>query len=258
MVICKTEALVLKWQELGETSKIVTLYSKSFGKIKVVAKGARKTKSRFGASLEPITHNHIVFYKKETTDLFPLSQSDIIQPFPKLKLDLEQFGHASAVCELTDRLMVAPEPNLQWFRAILTCLEKIEQRPPEDVEKILWHFQLKACDILGYRPQLSSCVSCSKKLEGINCSLSFSRGGALCESCAGKDPEALTAHLGTIKFLGTLQASSLDKALILRYDSIIQAEASFFLKRFFEYHTENQRGLKSLEFLEKMKTTVGG
>ncbi len=81
MSLQKTQAVVLKTQRLGETSKILTLYSQKFGKIKVVAKGARGLKSRFYGTLEPLNHISIVYYFKETRELQLLSQADICVKF---------------------------------------------------------------------------------------------------------------------------------------------------------------------------------
>ena len=90
MPLCKTEVIVLKSINYGETSKILTLYSRTSGKISVIAKGARNIKSRFGGTLEPINYLAIVFYEKESRNIQYLSQVDIIEYFPQIKKDLEK------------------------------------------------------------------------------------------------------------------------------------------------------------------------
>ena len=95
MSLQKSEAIILKTQRLGETSKILTLYSRKFGKMKVVAKGSRGLKSRFFGTLEPLNHIAIVYYFKETRELQLLSQADIIHAFVNLKDNLEKYSLAA-------------------------------------------------------------------------------------------------------------------------------------------------------------------
>ena len=81
MPMCRTEGVVLRAHDYSETSKIISIYSRAFGKVRVIAKGVRKPKSRFGASMEPITEVNFIFYKRENRDLYTIGQCDILQPF---------------------------------------------------------------------------------------------------------------------------------------------------------------------------------
>ena len=264
MAICKTEAVVLRSIKWSETSKIVTLYTLGFGKVRVVAKGARRPKSKFGASLEPITHSAVVFYRKEGRDLHTLSQSDLIASFPKLKSDLSSLTYASAVCELTDRLIAGEEPNRPLFRALLETLGGIEEgedvhKPGDHVreaEKLLWRFQLRVAAFLGYRPEFGSCVRCGALLEGAKVAFSFALGGTLCHRCAGEGVQIRPIHMGTARFLFRLQRGRTDRVRPLKVLPRLAEEIRPLLRRFLEYHTEDHRGLRSLDFLEKVKGVV--
>jgi len=256
MAICKTEAVVLRTYKWSETSKIVTLYTHGFGKVKVVAKGARRPKSKFGASLEPVTHSTVVFYRKEGRDLHTFSQSDLIASFPKLKSDLSALSYASAVCELTDRLIAGEEPNRPLFRALVETLRGIEESEVGDAEKFLWRFQLRLAAFLGYRPEFGSCVRCGASLEGAKIAFSVALGGTLCERCAGEGVQARPIYMGTARFLFHLQREQMNRVRSLKSLPRLAEEIRPLLRRFLEYHTENHRGLRSLDFLEKVKGVV--
>lgn len=256
MAICKSEAVVLRATKWSETSKIVTLYTLGFGKVKVVAKGARRPKSKFGASLEPITHSVVVFYRKEGRDLHTLSQSDLIASFPKLKSDLSSLTYASAVCELTDRLIAGEEPNAPLFRALVETLRGIEESEAEDAEKFLWRFQLQLASFLGYRPEFGSCVRCGAPLEGAKVAFSFALGGTLCDRCAGQGVQTCPIHMGTARFLVRLRRGRMNRVRPLKSSPRLAEEIRPLLRRFLEYHTEDHRGLRSLDFLEKMRGVV--
>src|SRR5207237_4553588 len=106
-----SEAIVLKTHALGDTSRIVVVYARDHGLIKLVAKGARKTPSRFGYALEPLTHARFHFYYKPDRDLHLLSQADLIAATGSRLTDLERLAHAGAAIELIDRLVWGEEPH---------------------------------------------------------------------------------------------------------------------------------------------------
>lgn len=244
--------MVLRGIKLGESSKIVTLYTQSYGKIKVVAKGVRRPKSKFGASLEPITHSLVVFYHKEGRDLHTLSDGDILTPFTRLKGEFACLTYASAVCELTDRLIVGEEPNRPLFRMLLDALNGIEGAPPEDAEKFLWRYELGLCEFLGYRPEFNLCVHCGNPPRGGSVLFSFSRGGVVCEHCADQTPQAAPVFPGAVRLLFYLQRAPLDRIAHVKTGPEMAEQIRTLLSRFLAYHTEDYRGLKSLDFLRKV------
>jgi DNA repair protein RecO (recombination protein O) len=252
MAICRTEAIVLRGFKLGESSKIITLYTQNYGKIKGVAKGVRRPKSRFGASLEPITHSLIVFYHKEGRDLHTLSDGDILTPFIRLKGDFACLTYASAICELTDRLMVGEEPNRPLFGILLDALHGIEEASPEDAEKFLWRYELGLFELLGYQPGFNTCVHCGRSPRERALLFSHSLGGVLCEKCRGQDPRARPIFPGTARFLFHLQRASMDRIAHLKTTPEMAEQIRTLLSRFLAYHTENYRELNSLDFLRKV------
>ena len=182
--IVKTRAVVVRTRRMGETSKLVTLYSEEFGKLKVVAKGARRPKSKFGAALEVMTEVQAVCYLREDRDLQTLSECDVAQSFPALLRDFRRLSFASAACESIDRIAIEQEPNQRLYRCLTGVLAALEEVDPEQIESLFWYFQLRLAEALGYRPELGGCVSCSTPLAGCEAPyFSAGLGGALCGDC---------------------------------------------------------------------------
>src|SRR5438093_12223074 len=105
MAIVTTEGVVLKVHALGDTSRIVTAYTRDFGLIKLVAKGARKSPSRFGFALEPLSRSRFVFYLKPDRELHLLSQADTLDPTGSRLAELARLAHGQAALELIERLV---------------------------------------------------------------------------------------------------------------------------------------------------------
>ena len=108
MALRKTEAIVLRSRHLGETSKILILFTERFGKLAVVAKGARRPKSRFGASLDLFARSSVVLYLKENRDLGLVTESTLVEGFYGLREDARRLGQASAVVEWSTAWFCGP------------------------------------------------------------------------------------------------------------------------------------------------------
>ena len=250
MSITKTEAIVLKSLKFGDTSKIVTLYTKDYGKIKVIAKGIRKHKSRLAGTLETIFHIQIVFYKKLTTEIYLLSQAEIIKPFQKIPKDLNRYAFASGILELLDKLITGEEPNPELFELTKNTLSFMEGCPPKSLEKSFLLFVLRLTDILGYKPKFDRCISCNKITPDKFILFSPEKGGVVCQRCARPDQAYLRLSKDSIKSALKLQTIGLDKIDSYNIPRDQLREISNVVLNLLEYHTGRGRELKSLEFLK--------
>ena len=141
-MIVKTEALVLRSRKYRETSSILILYTRDFGKLSVVAKGARGVRSRFGSSLQPLSHVLAVLYKHDRRDLHLLSQCDVIGRFAHLADDLDNFGASMSVAELLEHVAHDEQRNDELFDLTLDVLRAIDNTP-SDVDPVkLEHFMM--------------------------------------------------------------------------------------------------------------------
>ncbi|MCH7760525.1 DNA repair protein RecO, partial [candidate division TA06 bacterium] len=240
--IVKTEGIVLKRMDFRETSRIVFLYTKKFGKIKVLAKGIRRPKSMFGSSLETLTRSAIVFYKREQKDLYTISESDILDSFEKLRRDLIGYGYASILLDFLDKANPGEGSNPMLYRLTLGTLKAMEscvrmrsvegkvrnsdpelvsgRNPNPDFQMLLWGYLWRGISFLGFKPELVRCVVCKKEardpssviatpppagkaISGLGWSSSL--GGILCRDCWGKDEEARKISQETLDFLRLLK-----------------------------------------------------
>ncbi|MCS7154778.1 MAG: DNA repair protein RecO [Bacteroidota bacterium] len=159
-MIRKTDALVLRALDYGETSRIVTLYSRRFGKLTLMAKGARRPGSRLAACLEPLAYIEAVFYYRAGRELQYLSDCAFIRPMPRWGEDVERAALGSFLLEWLDRLTPEGEPNPMLFNWALRALASIyEGRGQKRTWALL--FLLRALPLIGYTLRIEAEAGCS-------------------------------------------------------------------------------------------------
>lgn len=163
--IIRTDAVVLRAMDFGETSKIVTLFTHEFGKMGVMARGARKSKRRFGSVLEPLSHIQAIIYVKPSRELQSLTEASHVRTYPTIRESLQRIEIGLRVIELTNSLMQAQQKNFQIFAllvSVLTALDGSEER----FENLLPFYQLRFASILGFAPAFEKVVFDGMKEEG--------------------------------------------------------------------------------------------
>ena len=150
-MILRTDAVVLRSMEYGETSRIVTLFTRTKGKIAVLAKGARHPKSRFGATLQPMSYIQVVFYYKPGRGLQTLSESTHLEVFHRVGRELERIGAGLRLVELVYALMQEEEQNPLVFDLLLQVLHWLDAADA-NVQNLLPYFQLRLATVLGFAP----------------------------------------------------------------------------------------------------------
>ena len=150
-MIVRTDAVVLRSFEYGETSQIVTLYTRQFGKLAVLARGARTPKSRFGSSIQPMSYAQVVLYYKPTRDLQTLTESSHIVPFHGIGRDLEKISVGLRLVELVHVLMHDEEQNPLAFNLLVRVLQRLDEADAR-AANLLPYFQLKMAGRLGFTP----------------------------------------------------------------------------------------------------------
>ena len=257
MAIVQTEALVLRSHRLGETSLIVTLYTRDFGLLRCVAKGARGGKSRFGASLEPGVRVAAVIYRKLSRDLQLLSKADILSYWPSLWEDPDRFARAGAVLEFLERAAYGESGDAELIDLAVLALTSMSAAPPESLEPMLRGFEIQACRRLGYAPELSACLECRKPLF-VGGLFHPSRGGLLCGAPCGDDGGSFRLSERARKTLVALSEHSLDSLATWAMDRYPGAEVSRAVERFLTAHLERFEGLRSQRVGEAIARYAGG
>ena len=160
MAIHKTPAIVIGRRELGESDRLVDFYTLEFGKLRGVAKAARRVRSRFGSALELFTLGELVFFDTGRSELVRVDHFDIVTPFVGLREHLERLGQGAWAIECVARLSADRDPHPALFRLLVRDLRALEGsgRPAW----ISVCFALRAVDLLGHRPRIDRCLVCGR------------------------------------------------------------------------------------------------
>jgi DNA repair protein RecO (recombination protein O) len=250
MAIVQTEALVVRSYRLGETSLIVSLFTREHGLLRCVAKGARGPKSRFGASLEPGVRVSAVVYRKLTRDLQLLSKTDILDVLPGLWEDPDRFAAAIQVLEFLERAAYGESGEPELLDLAWETLRALSLAPVACMELIVRGFEIQACERLGYAPELSACLACRSPLVqgGLFHPV---RGGLLCESCGGVEGAFRLSERArrTMVALSDSPIAALTGWAAERYPGVEVAKA---VERFLMAHLERFEGLRASRVAEAM------
>ena len=231
--------VVLRTYKLGESDRIVVFMTADNGKVRAVAKGVRKTKSKFGARLEPMSHVRLLLYRGRDLDI--VSQAESVEPLAPLLASLDRASQAMAALEAVDQLGLEREPNPRLYQMAVGVLRTIAERPaPLNVPAFYW--KLLAAE--GLEPYLDGCVRCGDDGPEVTLvAFDLNEGGALCRNCrtgTSLSPAALGIMRGI--FGGQLRA-----ALALP-ESPATHEVATLATRALEHHIE--RRLKAVAMFE--------
>lgn len=213
MPLSKTQAVVIGRMALGESDRLVTFYTREFGKVRGVAKGARRPRSRYGSSLELFTQGQLLFFETERSDLARVDSFDILHPFQPVREDLDRLTNGSWVVECLGRLTADRDPNSALYGLLLRALSALEAgaRP----QRAAFCFALRAVDLLGHRLRLDRCLQCGKvPTVGMTSAwLDFTAGGLVCEPCAGYGSDGMDLSARAVRELRRLRTRSWEEAL---------------------------------------------
>ncbi len=238
MALLSTRAIVLSGIRLGEADRLITFFTSHKGILKGVAKGARRMKSRFGASLEPFTHCTLIVFEKPGDQLARINQCDIIHSFQSLREDWNDIERASRMVDLVAQMTPDGEANAQIFKLLLQGLEHLEEKKNPPLSIMLFINQLIMNS--GYQPHWDNCQSCHTVFKsGVRETLYFSAsaGGALCSKCRNAAGALIPMSQGTRAFLSASQKMDYERAHRLRPSLDIQKECEAIFKSTLSYIT---------------------
>ncbi|MDQ4149280.1 MAG: DNA repair protein RecO [Actinomycetota bacterium] len=209
-MLYKDEAVVLRTMRLGEADRIVTLIGRSNGKIRAVAKGVRRTKSRFGGRLEPFTHVSVVMWRGKS-DLDTVTQVEVLEPFRPVREDLDRFALGEVMLEACDRVVQEREPSsrggpagaraeLEGADILDLLVQSLRDLCSDDSPIVLASFLLRLSAIAGFAPSMDRCAECGAPPSWF----SPGQGGAVCYACRSPDSEEVGSDI--LHFMGDLAA----------------------------------------------------
>lgn len=232
----KDEGVVLKTIKLGEADRIVTLFTREHGKVRAVAKGIRKTKSRFGGRLEPFTRVQLMIYRGRSLDT--ITSADIITSFDRVRTEYPRLVAAAALAELVDKMTPERERAFSTYALLVAGLQALADGKGATVVPA---FLVKLLSVSGYHPQLQACAGCGRR-DGLG-AFSPAMGGAVCRDCWTEDRDSFRMDLSRLQLMGRfLSAEFGEPAGPDEVKEVTQA-----LRLYTEYHLE--RPLRSLHLL---------
>lgn len=245
VALYRLPAIVLRTHPFADTHLIVTLMSPTKGKIRAIAKGARRLQSSLGQIVSPMVYS--VFQLAEGKNLDVVSQGVIKTTFPKIREDLDRLTHALYTLELIDRLIEEPEANPSLFFLLHKTLEGLDEG--ESPSRLLRGFESHLFRFLGFPPELEACTVCGNREALVK--FSYRLGGVLCKNCQDKDKAALSLTTEILEGLRICEHSLPGQTPAIT-ESIAPTIASIH-HRFLQDHTgKTLRGFHLLDDVAKM------
>lgn len=262
----RTDAVVLNTYDFGESDRIIVLFSASYGKLRGVAKGARRSKKRFVGKLDPTSHINMGFFAGGRSELVRVEDAALIDGFNGLRSDIALFGRACTMIELVDEMTREAQVLGGVHRLLVDFLRMLEgaagEQPAGGPDAVVRYFEIKLLSALGYMPRLGGCMVCGRSGAGMidaggagRVFFSSGRGGMVCAACA--PPAASGAgrlvalSRGAASFLAMAERLDGEKLSRLRPGPGVMAECGALLDDFIKYQLGHE--LKTQIFMEKLR-----
>jgi len=198
----RTLGIILKKEDQGEADQIFTIFTKNFGKLKILGKAIRKIKSKLRAGIQPFYLSEIEFIQGKTHKT--LTDTILIEKFQNIRKDLDKLEIASKIAEVLDSLVKGEEADEEIWKLVLETFKELDKHSSSSLPYFLiYHYFLwNFLSILGYMPELKNCPLCQKKLIPTNIYFSPEQGGVVCGDCLKKKGEKINPEI--IKILRIL------------------------------------------------------
>jgi DNA repair protein RecO (recombination protein O) len=237
----RDEGVVLRVQKLGEADRIITVLTRRNGRVRAVAKGVRRTRSKFGSTVEPFSHVDLQLYAGRNLDI--VNQAESLTSYGALLVgDYRRYTAGTAVLETAERLTAEErEPALRLFLLVIGALRALTERDPS---LVLDAFLLRAMSVSGYAPALLDCARCGA--AGPHRAFSVPAGGTVCVTC--RPPGSASPAPATLALMADLMAGDWNPAEAS--DARTRRDASGLVAAHLQWHLE--RGLRSLPLVERV------
>ncbi len=243
----RVDAVVLRHSDWGEADRMLGLYTREQGKLRAVAKGVRRLRSRKAGHLEPFTRVKLMLARGR--DLWIVTQAETINAYLPIRDDLERIGLASYVIELLDRFSYEEGPNRLIYQLLTETLARLAL--PNDPYICVRYYEIRLLDLLGFRPQLSTCLHCGAEIKPEDQFFSAALGGIICPRCSSFEPAAKPISVSALKYLRHLQRSTFIEASRAQIEPGIRQELEQILQYYLTYLLE--RKLNSPDFLREVR-----
>lgn len=243
----RVEAVVLKHYEQGEADRMLTVYSRERGKLRALAKGVRKIRSRKGGHLEPFTR--VSLQLATGRHWYIVSQAEAQDTYATLREDLQMVGYASYVVELLDKFTYEAEPNPALYRLLTNTLKRLTRG--DEVQLAVRYYEMRLLDLLGFRPELQTCVVSEEPVKAEDQYFSAALGGVLSPAQGRGRMGAVPVSVRALKYLRHFQRSSYQEAARAQIRPEVHQELEILMQHYLTYLLE--RALNSPAFLRRVQ-----
>lgn len=248
----RVESVVLRHSDMGEADRLLVIFTREQGKLRAIAKGARRARSRKAGHLEPFTRVTLMLARGR--DLWIVTQAESVDAFQPLREDLLRTGYASYVIELLDRFTYEEGQNRPLYDLLVNTLQRLSTG--DDLFSIARYYDIRLLDLLGYRPELLRCVGCGENVQPVPQFFSIPDGGVLCPNCGPGKAGARPVSVMVLKYLRHYQRSSVAQVQRAPVPPGVRLEMEALLNAYLTYLLE--RGLNSPKFIREVGPSPAG
>jgi DNA repair protein RecO (recombination protein O) len=245
MPLFETEAVVTGASRLGEADLLVSFFTRDYGKIKAVARGARILTSRFSGFIQPLSVLEIIYFGSEKQELYRLNSCDPVQ-IHDFARQFEKAVISCCIAEVLEHCCGPGEMALPMYDLALQGIKLLDEG--ERSPGLALSFAMKAFTLSGYMPHLEDCVACGRSLENRRMNYSAARGGILCVDCSAKEGGNSPVSMGCLKFLRATQGLDLKRSSRIKLSTGLRKEAREMIFNHLAYYLG--REARALRFLE--------
>ena len=246
--VYRTEAIVLRGLDFGEADRILTIFTLNRGKLRVIAKGVRKTRSRMSGHLDLFTRSALQMAHGRQMDI--VTQAETIDAYADLRTDLWRSNWAHYVADLVESFTAEEQVNPAIYALAVRTLSRVAELPLPDLA--VRAFELELLTLAGYRPQLHHCIHCQSEVQQEENRFSARMGGVLCFRCISIDPSAGLIGTASLKLLRNLQTNSEAVLALQSVTDGARLEAERHLRLYIEQRLEARP--RSVAVLERLKS----
>jgi DNA repair protein RecO (recombination protein O) len=244
----RVEGIVLRHQDWGEADRLLWLYTRQLGKIRALAKGVRKMRSRKAGHLEPFTLVQLLL--AEGRDMLIITQAEAVDQHIDLRADLVRIGYAAYVVELLDRFTYEEGENTSLFRLLADTLKRLDASP--EPAFAVRYYEIRLLDRVGFRPHLFNCAVCEEAIQSEDQYFSAEHGGVVCPACAPRVAGLRPISQPALRLLRHLQRSDYAQAQRLSLLPLVDREVEQLMHHYITYLLE--RNLNTPAFLRRVRS----
>lgn len=247
------EAVILQVRPYGEADLMVEFFSAQSGRMRGMAKGAKKSKKRFVHCLETLNRVKLDLFEKQNLSLVRIDQGELIDPFPGIRKDFKKWGYGAYFCEMIKELFAVGDANRPVFELLCQSLQLLDQEKGD--HNVFAIFQIRLLQLAGYALYLKDCLGCGKKTEDLGQPMfSLARGGIFCPSCL-RGERGIRLSPGSVQSIRQAMTMNLPQVFRVRFNRDIQGEIEHLLGSFSSRIMGKELG--SARYLKQIQETYG-